>query len=40
MKLALDATLNKVRLYRTFPTDLKFDSRSKLGLGIDNLNII
>ena len=40
MKLAVDATLNKVRIYRMFPTDLKLGSRNILGLGIDGLFII
>ena len=40
MKLATDSTLNKVRIYRIFPIDLKLGSRNMLGLGIDNLFII
>ena len=40
MKLATDAILNKVRICRIFPTDLKLGSRSILGLGINNLFII
>ena len=40
MKLVLDATLNKVRICRMFPADLKLESRSMLGLGINDLFII
>jgi len=39
MKPALDAILNKVRICKMFHTDLKFRSRSILGLGINDLHI-